>query len=113
MLIFINNVNNNIVLILTKVQNCWLKNKTERNSSRSRHFLIGGCLALFRHKIKQFLEFFVGDGGYHLTKEQVEYDKKRTLFMQDNKIRTVRFTNDEICEDIVLVVARIKEALFV
>jgi very-short-patch-repair endonuclease len=36
------------------------------------------------------------DGGYHLEKEQFERDKQRTKVINEFNIRVIRFTNDEV-----------------
>ncbi len=45
------------------------------------------------HKLKLIIEI---DGGYHLTKNQDEYDNERTENLEFNEIKVIRFTNEEV-----------------
>ena len=36
------------------------------------------------------------DGGGHFTDEAIEYDKKRTAFLEEYGLKVIRITNDEI-----------------
>jgi very-short-patch-repair endonuclease len=50
------------------------------------------------------------DGGSHL--EQVEYDKERTRWLEEEKgYRVIRFTNDDVFKSINEVVERIREVV--
>jgi very-short-patch-repair endonuclease len=40
------------------------------------------------------------DGGQHYSSEGLEYDKVRSEFMQNVGIKTLRFTNSEVIEDL-------------
>ena len=51
------------------------------------------------------------DGSQHYTKEGLKYDKIREEYMESLGIKTIRFRNKEILEDIELVESRIKEIL--
>ena len=52
------------------------------------------------------------DGGYHTTHEQAEIDEARTLELEQKYFFTVlRFSNDEVVNQIGTVVAQIKDAL--
>lgn len=52
------------------------------------------------------------DGGYHDTKEQVELDELRTLELEQKYLyKVIRFTNQEVLNDIKSVLSKIKEEL--
>lgn len=58
------------------------------------------------HQLKLVIEI---DGGYHNTKEQVEYDNNRTAELERFGITVIRFTNEEIQSDINSVTCKIEE----
>ncbi len=39
------------------------------------------------------------DGGIHLTPEQADRDRNREVYLRENRLRVLRFTNDQILED--------------
>lgn len=49
------------------------------------------------HKIKLIIEI---DGGYHNTNKQKEKDIERTKILNCNDIRVIRFTNEDIINNI-------------
>ncbi|PWA10278.1 leucine--tRNA ligase [Flavobacterium laiguense] len=52
------------------------------------------------------------DGGYHDTKEQIELDELRTLELEQKHLyKVIRFTNEEVLNDIKTVLSKIKEEL--
>jgi very-short-patch-repair endonuclease len=51
------------------------------------------------------------DGGYHNSKEQIENDKSRTTFLNNLGYTEIRFTNDEIRNDLEKVIVTIKSKL--
>ncbi|MBA0882649.1 leucine--tRNA ligase [Flavobacterium undicola] len=52
------------------------------------------------------------DGGYHYTKEQLELDEQRTLELEQKHLyKVIRFTNEEVLNDIKTVLSKIKEEL--
>ena len=51
------------------------------------------------------------DGGYHNETEQQKYDAARTAFLQELGYIVIRFTNDEVKNNIKEVVSKIKETL--
>ena len=69
-----------------------------------------------QHAIKSYIvDFYCAekmlsievDGGIHLKKEQKEYDKYRTEELNLLEIKEVRFTNEEIEENISIVLKKI------
>ena len=73
-----------------------------------------------QHIIDEFIADFVClkkklvievDGGYHTLKEQQEYDEMRTAFLKEWGYGVVRFTNEEVRNNISGVVRQIKETL--
>ena len=51
------------------------------------------------------------DGGIHLNKEQIEYDEFRTKVLNELGITELRFTNEEIIENVTAVINIIKSEL--
>jgi len=51
------------------------------------------------------------DGNQHYTKEGLEYDKIREEYMASLRIKTLRFRNQEVIENIDKVLGKIKEYL--
>jgi len=49
------------------------------------------------------------DGGYHNTKKQKEYDLRRDERLAAIGIKTMRFTNEEVMDDLVVVAEKIYE----
>lgn len=49
------------------------------------------------------------DGGIHQEKRNVDYDKVRTKILKDNGIEEIRFTNQQILEDMLGVKRKIKK----
>jgi acyl-coenzyme A synthetase/AMP-(fatty) acid ligase len=73
-----------------------------------------------QHIIDEFIPDFVClkkklvievDGGYHTMKEQQEYDEMRTSFLGEVGFSVIRFTNEEVRNNISDVVERIKKSL--
>nr|WP_315195005.1 class I tRNA ligase family protein [uncultured Flavobacterium sp.] len=74
-----------------------------------------------QHYIGNFIVDFVSlekkliievDGGYHDTKEQIELDELRTLELEQKHLyKVIRFTNEEVLNDIKTVLEKIKEEL--
>ena len=60
------------------------------------------------HKLKLVIEI---DGGIHLTGEVKDNDKIRDEFMQSLNLKTVRFTNEEVCKKGDLVVKKLKDII--
>ena len=60
------------------------------------------------HKFKLVVEV---DGEYHYDDEQLEYDEGRTAELERFGITVIRFTNDEVMEDIDRVVEEIRKYL--
>ena len=47
------------------------------------------------------------DGGQHFSEEQIVYDKTRTVYLQNEGLKVIRFTNTEVFDHIKDVVVRI------
>ena len=52
------------------------------------------------------------DGEYHLTPEQQESDRIRTIYLEQQGFRVIRFTNSQVLTDIDSVMSRIIKSLF-
>lgn len=73
-----------------------------------------------QHIIDEFIVDFVClkkmltievDGGYHNTQEQKEYDAARTKYLSDAGFTEIRFTNEEVKNNISAVIDKIKNKL--
>lgn len=73
-----------------------------------------------QHAISDFIVDFVSlkdnlvievDGGYHLEKEQKEYDEMRTQILEVRGFHVIRFTNDEVLNQIDIVLDSIKSII--
>ncbi|TAH30214.1 MAG: leucine--tRNA ligase [Cytophagales bacterium] len=73
-----------------------------------------------QHAIEDFIVDFVSlekklvievDGEYHNEKEQKEYDNFRTWTLQNTSFNEIRFTNDEVLNDLNNVLEKIKNRL--
>jgi chorismate synthase/very-short-patch-repair endonuclease len=51
------------------------------------------------------------DGGYHNMKEQKEFDEQRTQWLNEHGYRMIRFTNEEVKEQLAAVLRKLGEAL--
>lgn len=59
-----------------------------------RQKMIGSYIADFYcHKLSIVIEI---DGGQHYTEEEMEYDKRRTEYLNSVGVKVVRYTNDDI-----------------
>jgi very-short-patch-repair endonuclease len=79
-----------------------------------------GCKFRRQHPINQFIADFYChekklvvevDGGYHNEPTQAEYDQQRTYELEKIGIRVLRFSNEEIKDDIEAVLEKIREYL--
>ena len=48
------------------------------------------------------------DGGIHKKPEQIEYDRKRTADLEDYGLKIIRFTNEEVLDDVFVVLKKIE-----
>lgn len=60
------------------------------------------------HKYKLIIEI---DGEYHFTKEQIAKDLERTKNLNENGLQIIRFTNNDISENIENVLQKILEKI--
>lgn len=74
-----------------------------------RQFIIGDFIADFACIEKKLI--IEVDGEYHFSKEQIEEDRKRSYHISQLGYRVVRFTNEEIMNDITDVILNIKKEL--
>jgi very-short-patch-repair endonuclease len=81
---------------------------------------INGLKFRRQHYIKNYIaDFYCAekmlsielDGGIHLNKEQIEYDEFRTNVLNELGITELRFTNEEIIENVTAVINKIKSEL--
>jgi very-short-patch-repair endonuclease len=74
-----------------------------------RQYSIGSYVVdFYAPEIKLAIEV---DGATHITKEEIEYDKKRQLKIESLKIVFQRFTNSEIYEDLFNVIEKIEKKI--
>ena len=75
---------------------------------RRQHPISIYILDFYCHACKLAIEV---DGGYHSLEDQKEYDKNRSADLKDAGILEVRFTNEDISNDLSSVLASIQVAL--
>ena len=87
-----------------------LKNKKVQGYRFKRQFSIDSFVVDFYcPKLKLVIEV---DGNIHLKKEEIKYDDYRQNKLQALGLKVLRFTNDEVINDLKIVLERIKENLF-
>ncbi len=86
-----------------------LRNRKVENCKFRRQHPFGKFFADFYcHEKKLVIEV---DGGYHNEKEQQEHDAARTQVINEYGISVIRFTNDEVLNNIQAVIEKITNAL--
>ena len=86
-----------------------LKNKQVKEKRFRRQFSVGNyILDFFCPSAKLAVEV---DGDGHFTKEGIEYDARRTTFLETKGIRVIRFKNDEVYHGLDEVIQKIAESL--
>ena len=75
---------------------------------RRQHPIGRYILDFYCHKSKLGIEI---DGAYHQDKLQQWVDKERTQFLEELGLRVIRFTNEEVMEQIEMVLVKIREAM--
>ncbi|MBK6947814.1 MAG: endonuclease domain-containing protein [Haliscomenobacter sp.] len=85
-----------------------LANKKLGVKFRRQHPLGPFILDFYCHQKRLAIEV---DGGYHLNQNQMQHDAKRTNFLRNRGIKEIRFSNEEVIEDISLVLEKITEVL--
>ena len=87
----------------------WLElrnNKLEGYKFRRQHPLNIYIADFYCHKLKLVIEI---DGGYHQTAEQKVLDATRTAAIEFQGLKVIRFTNEEVMQDIRNVLNKLKE----
>ncbi len=86
-----------------------LRNRKVENCKFRRQHPIGKFIADFYcHEKKLVIEV---DGDYHNKEEQKEYDEARTQVINEYGITVIRFTNDEVLNNIQSVLNKIRQTL--
>jgi len=62
----------------------------------------------YAHKLKLVIEV---DGQYHEKPEQENLDKERTIFIEFNGLKVIRFTNEEVLVHVKTVIQKIKNEI--
>ena len=84
-----------------------LKNKQlDGYKFRRQHPLSIYIADFYCHELKLVIEV---DGNYHLAKEQLLLDKRRTADIEFQGLKVIRFTNDEVMHNLLEVLNKIKE----
>lgn len=81
-------------------------NQLEGFKFRRQHPLSIYIADFYCHKLKLVIEV---DGDYHQVEEQLLLDKKRTENIEFQGLKVIRFTNDEIMNNLLEVIFKIKE----
>ena len=86
-----------------------LKNRVDfPDRIRSQHPISKFILDFYCHQSRLGIEV---DGGYHNERAQRFYDEDRTKVLTEFGIKIIRFSNDEVIDNLDTVVARIKACL--
>ncbi len=89
----------------------WLRLKNRRDfpdRMRSQHPISKFILDFYCHQSSLGIEV---DGGYHKERAQKFYDEDRSEILLEFGIRIIRFSNEEVVNDIDKVVDAIKQSL--
>ena len=81
-------------------------NQLDGYKFRRQHPLSIYIADFYCHKLKLVIEV---DGGYHQTDEQLLLDKRRTADIEFQGIKVIRFTNNEVMNNLLEVLNKIKE----
>lgn len=81
-------------------------NKFHGLKFRRQHPISNYIADFYCHKLKLIIEI---DGGYHQIEEQKKYDKERTVNLNFNDIKVLRFSNEEIIINIAKVLLEIEQ----
>ena len=95
---------NNLTVCEKMIWDRLSKNKIMGFRFKCQHPIDIFIVDFYCHKLKLVIEI---DGGIHQKPQQAEYDLGREAEMAFYDIETVRFTNDEIIQDINAVVRKI------
>jgi very-short-patch-repair endonuclease len=96
----------------TKAENLlWLNlrnRKLKKRKFRRQHPLGKYIADFYCHECSLIVEL---DGGYHLSPEQADYDKERTLYLENAGLKVIRFSNEEVLEKISSILKEISDHL--
>ncbi len=70
-----------------------LRNRNLQYKFRRQHPIDFFIIDFYCAEAKLLIEI---DGASHLVKEQIEYDKARTEYLEDLGYKVIRFTNDDV-----------------
>src|SRR5690606_34783566 len=85
-----------------------LRNRNLEDKFRRQHLIddfIVDFVSLFKKLVVEV------DGGYHTTAEQKEYDEQRTFVLNKRGFKVIRFTNEEVLNNLENVLQNIKSEL--
>lgn len=86
-----------------------LRDKKNGNFKFRRQHPIGPyILDFYCHASKLAIEI---DGGYHNSKDQADYDKNRTVYLEQQGLKVIRFSNDQIVNNLDVVLEEIQHHL--
>ncbi len=75
---------------------------------RNQHPLMFFIADFYCHELKLVVEV---DGGYHKKRDQYEYDENRSAELQESDIKVIRFTNEEIEQNLDNVLVELKRTI--
>jgi len=84
------------------------KNKLLGIKFRRQHPIGVYIVDFYAHKLKLIIEL---DGKYHQNKKQQILDDERTIFLEFNGLKVIRFKNEEILENMETVIQRIENEI--
>ncbi|NQU33718.1 MAG: endonuclease domain-containing protein [Bacteroidetes bacterium] len=86
----------------------YIKNNQLGKKFRRQHSISSYIVDFYCHMVKLVIEV---DGEYHNDSEQTEYDSYRATDLKEFGLRIIRFTNDQVFNDIDFVISEIKKFL--
>ncbi|MEX2369554.1 MAG: endonuclease domain-containing protein [Bacteroidales bacterium] len=97
---------------LTKAELCLWENIRDRKLGfkfRRQHPIGIYIVDFYCHELKLVVEV---DGDIHQEHEQIDWDRERTIKLNMLKIKVIRFTNDEVLNNIDEVINSIQEKIY-
>jgi very-short-patch-repair endonuclease len=98
--------------VMTPSENLLWQNLRNRKVSnykfRRQHPISNYIVDFYCHEAKLVIEV---DGGIHFINDNPEYDKFRTLNLEEIGLKVIRFRNEEVLENMSMVLAEIRKHL--
>jgi very-short-patch-repair endonuclease len=86
-----------------------LKNGISNCKIAKQYIFLGYIMDFYCRKAKLGIEI---DGGYHNDPQQIIYDKKRQLIIENTGVKIIRFTNQQVYNDLNGVLFEISQEIY-